>query len=96
MYFTIIVNIVVYFVCISGPVTFTIIMTVRHCIAILLSCLIYGHLITAVGVAGVVIVFLAIFISSYCKYKTSMDKKLKQLDTGIEVHELPTTRLDLK
>nr|CAG4649299.1 EOG090X05CU [Scapholeberis mucronata]SVE93589.1 EOG090X05CU [Scapholeberis mucronata] len=45
-----------------GPVTFTIIMTVRQGLSILLSCLLYDHHLSEVGILGVVIVFLAIFL----------------------------------
>nr|CAG4638424.1 EOG090X05CU [Cyclestheria hislopi] len=49
-----------------GPVVFTIIMTVRQGLSILFSCIIYDHRLTSVGVIGVVIVFLAIFLRIYC------------------------------
>jgi len=48
-----------------GPVTFTIIMTVRQGLAILLSCVVYNHTVTVVGILGVVVVFAAIFARVY-------------------------------
>jgi len=48
-----------------GPVTFTIIMTVRQGFAILLSCIIYQHSITLFGLVGIFICFTAIFIRTY-------------------------------
>ena len=48
-----------------GPVTFTIIMTLRQGLAILLSCIIYHHTVTVIGVLGVVVVFVAIFARIY-------------------------------
>uniref|UniRef100_A0A1A9Z6S5 Uncharacterized protein n=1 Tax=Glossina pallidipes TaxID=7398 RepID=A0A1A9Z6S5_GLOPL len=42
-----------------GPVVFTIIMTLGQTAAILLSCVIYHHIVTTLGVLGVIIVFLA-------------------------------------
>ena len=45
-----------------GAVTFTIIMTLRQGIAILLSCLIYHHPVTLISLCGVFIVFAAIFL----------------------------------
>nr|CAG4650943.1 EOG090X05CU [Simocephalus serrulatus]SVE94208.1 EOG090X05CU [Simocephalus serrulatus] len=48
-----------------GPVVFTIIMTVRQGLSILLSCLLYGHHLSSLGVLGVFIVFLAIFLRIY-------------------------------
>jgi len=48
-----------------GPVVFVIIMTVRQAVAILLSCLMYGHAISAYGVFGVTVVFAATFFKIY-------------------------------
>uniref|UniRef100_A0A182PZS3 Adenosine 3'-phospho 5'-phosphosulfate transporter 1 n=1 Tax=Anopheles farauti TaxID=69004 RepID=A0A182PZS3_9DIPT len=58
-----------------GAVVFTIIMTLRQAIAILLSCLIYQHRITFLGVIGVLIIFLAIFLRVYCNQRL---KAIKQ------------------
>ncbi|XP_059611624.1 adenosine 3'-phospho 5'-phosphosulfate transporter 1 [Phlebotomus argentipes] len=52
-----------------GPVVFTIIMTVRQAIAILLSCLIYKHHISSLGVLGIFVVFLAISLRVYCNQR---------------------------
>ncbi|XP_053693287.1 adenosine 3'-phospho 5'-phosphosulfate transporter 1 [Sabethes cyaneus] len=52
-----------------GAVVFTIIMTLRQAIAILLSCLIYKHSISNLGVFGVLIVFVAIFLRVYCNHR---------------------------
>ena len=43
-----------------GAVVFIIIMTTRQALAILLSCIIYGHPVTAMGVLGILTVFLAL------------------------------------
>nr|CAG4636978.1 EOG090X05CU [Ceriodaphnia reticulata]SVE72907.1 EOG090X05CU [Ceriodaphnia reticulata] len=48
-----------------GPVVFTIIMTVRQGLSILLSCLLYRHHLSYMGVLGVFTVFLAIFLRIY-------------------------------
>ena len=48
-----------------GPLAFTIIMTLRQAMAIILSCILYGHTITASGVFGVLIVFSAVFLKIY-------------------------------
>jgi adenosine 3'-phospho 5'-phosphosulfate transporter B2 len=45
-----------------GAVTFTIIMTVRQGFAILLSCIIYAHPVTIVGLFGILVVFTAMFL----------------------------------
>lgn len=57
-----------------GAVTFTIIMTLRQGFAILLSCIYYHHPVTALGILGVFLVFLAIFIRIYCGQRI---KKMK-------------------
>jgi adenosine 3'-phospho 5'-phosphosulfate transporter B2 len=44
-----------------GAVTFTIIMTVRQGLAILLSCIVYQHPVSPVGAIGIGVVFVAIF-----------------------------------
>nr|SVE70394.1 EOG090X05CU [Daphnia similis]SVE71018.1 EOG090X05CU [Daphnia similis]SVE71649.1 EOG090X05CU [Daphnia similis]SVE72281.1 EOG090X05CU [Daphnia similis] len=48
-----------------GPVVFTIIMTVRQGLSILLSCLLYQHHLSSMGILGVFVVFLAIFLRMY-------------------------------
>lgn len=67
-----------------GPVVFTIIMTLRQAIAILLSCLIYKHRITVVGIAGIVLVFLAVFLRVYC------NQRLRRLKRGLRPGSAPT------
>ena len=49
-------------------------MTLRQAIAILLSCYIYGHVITVIGIIGVAIVFAATFLNIYCGYQSRMKK----------------------
>ncbi|XP_053984400.1 adenosine 3'-phospho 5'-phosphosulfate transporter 1-like [Hylaeus anthracinus] len=49
-----------------GPVTFVIMMTLRQGLAILLSCLIYHHRVTAIGVIGILLVFGSVFLRIYC------------------------------
>lgn len=48
-----------------GAVIFTIIMTVRQGLSILLSCILYQHHLSEVGIFGIIIVFLAIFMRIY-------------------------------
>lgn len=50
-----------------GAAMFTIIMTLRQAIAILLSCFLYGHTVTVVGGLGVGVVFLALFLRVYAR-----------------------------
>ena len=52
-----------------GPVVFTIIMTTRQAFAILLSCITYGHQITALGLCRVAIVFSSIAAKVYLQRK---------------------------
>lgn len=69
-----------------GAVIFTIIMTVRQAIAILLSCLIYHHDISVLGIFGVIIVFLAIFLRIYCSHRIkSMRRKHELLKQRLNV-----------
>ncbi|XP_053615947.1 adenosine 3'-phospho 5'-phosphosulfate transporter 1 [Plodia interpunctella] len=53
-----------------GAVVFTVIMTVRQAVAILLSCIVYGHYIFPSGIVGIILVFLAIFLGVYCRQRT--------------------------
>lgn len=49
-----------------GAVVFIIMMTLRQAMAVILSCIIYDHEISAGGVFGVIIVFGAMFLKIYC------------------------------
>lgn len=55
-----------------GPIVFTLIMTTRQAISILLSCLVYGHFLSMQAILGVLVVFLALFLRVY--FKTSSQK----------------------
>ncbi|EDW81457.2 uncharacterized protein Dwil_GK12079 [Drosophila willistoni] len=58
-----------------GPVVFTIIMTLRQAAAIMLSCFIYQHSISILGIFGVLIVFVAIFLRVYCNQRLRLARK---------------------
>ncbi|EDX12549.1 adenosine 3'-phospho 5'-phosphosulfate transporter 1 [Drosophila simulans] len=58
-----------------GPVVFTIIMTLRQAVAIMLSCFIYQHSISLLGIFGVLIVFVAIFLRVYCTQRLRAIRK---------------------
>lgn len=58
-----------------GPATFTIVMTVRQGLAILLSCIIYGHKVSVVGGLGVAMIFMALFIRIYHKQTNAKKSK---------------------
>ncbi|XP_028164797.1 adenosine 3'-phospho 5'-phosphosulfate transporter 1 [Ostrinia furnacalis] len=50
-----------------GAVVFTIIMTLRQAVSILLSCAVYGHVVSLGGFAGVALVFAAALLRVYCR-----------------------------
>lgn len=52
-----------------GAVVFTIIMTLRQAVSILLSCLVYGHHISPGGGTGVFLVFGAALLRVYCRQR---------------------------
>lgn len=54
-----------------GPIVFTIIMTTRMMLSILLSCIIYSHPLSAQAVFGVIVVFIALFLRVYARYRMS-------------------------
>ncbi|XP_023018898.2 adenosine 3'-phospho 5'-phosphosulfate transporter 1 [Leptinotarsa decemlineata] len=62
-----------------GPLVFVIISTIRQGFSVLLSCIIYHHKVNAVGIFGLILVFLSILLRVYCSYRL---KSLKQLNTS--------------
>ncbi len=52
-----------------GALVFSLIMTTRQVLSILLSTLIFGHYISFQGVLGLVIIFSALFMQQYCKFR---------------------------
>ena len=52
-----------------GPLVFTTIMVTRSMFSILLSCMIYGHVLTAQALFGATVVFMALFLQIYAKYR---------------------------
>lgn len=59
-----------------GPVTFTIIMVIRQGLAIFLSCLIYHHPVTVVGIMGIMLVFAAMLLRLYFNQQYKKAAKL--------------------
>ena len=49
-------------------------------LAILLSCLLYGHPMTAYGLMGILVVFAAIFMRIYCADRLKKRKKVVETD----------------
>jgi len=64
-----------YTISVFGPVVFIIIMTVRQALAILLSCLLYSHPVTATGALGVSVVFGAVLLRVYCSHRVRLLKR---------------------
>lgn len=58
-----------------GPVVFTMVMTVRQLVAIVLSCIIYGHSISPQGLVGAAVVFCAIGYNIYRKKLAADERK---------------------
>lgn len=67
-----------------GPVTFVIIMTIRQGLAILLSCLIYRHQVTIVGILGILLVFGSVFLRIYCKNRLRAIKRRRAAATSVK------------
>ena len=58
-----------------GPVVFTIIMTIRMMLSIMLSCILYNHPLSAQAVFGVIVVFFALFLRVYARYRSKPSTK---------------------
>ncbi|XP_061603104.1 adenosine 3'-phospho 5'-phosphosulfate transporter 1 [Cololabis saira] len=58
-----------------GAAIFTIIMTLRQAIAILLSCFLYGHAVTLMGGFGIFVVFLALFLRVYARTRMKSSRR---------------------
>lgn len=54
-----------------GPIVFTIIMTTRMMLSILLSCILYNHPLSIQAIFGVLVVFVALFLRVYARYRMS-------------------------
>ncbi|XP_048063750.1 adenosine 3'-phospho 5'-phosphosulfate transporter 1 [Megalobrama amblycephala] len=67
-----------------GAAVFTIIMTLRQAIAILLSCFLYGHAITIVGGFGVAVVFLALFLRVYARSRMKKTGSKRVTQTPVQ------------
>ena len=63
-----------------GAIVFVITSTLRQALAILLSCLIYGHSITTLDILGVIVVFGAICLKVY--YGHRMKKRIEEHKTS--------------
>lgn len=52
-----------------GPVVFTLIMTSRQAVSIIISCIVYGHVLSSIAVLGVIVVFASVLIRVYLKQR---------------------------
>lgn len=59
-----------YTIQVFGPVIFTMIMTTRMMLSIVVSCILYQHPLSAQAVFGVIVVFTALFLRIYARYRT--------------------------
>ncbi|CAH8453215.1 unnamed protein product [Dicrocoelium dendriticum] len=50
-----------------GPATFVLIMTLRMGLSILLSCILFSHRVSTVGISGILLVFFALFLRLYLR-----------------------------
>ena len=50
-----------------GPIVFTLIMTTRQALSIIISCIVYKHMLTLQALLGVFVVFVALFLRAYFK-----------------------------
>ncbi|XP_072152624.1 adenosine 3'-phospho 5'-phosphosulfate transporter 1 isoform X2 [Bemisia tabaci] len=68
-----------------GPVVFTIFMTVRQVLSVLLSCYSYSHTVSNISIIGVVLIFIATFLRLYCdqQMKTSKRRNHPLLSTPV-------------
>ena len=53
-----------------GPLVFTLIMTSRQALSILLSCLVYGHILTVQSLLGVIVVFVSLLLRVYFRQRS--------------------------
>ncbi|KAB0791399.1 hypothetical protein PPYR_03199 [Photinus pyralis] len=68
-----------------GPLIFVIITTMRQGFSVLLSCIIYGHEIHAVGIVGVFVVFFSIFLRIYCGHRIRTKRKRAQTAADLKI-----------
>ncbi|KAJ8919799.1 hypothetical protein NQ315_006328 [Exocentrus adspersus] len=67
-----------------GPLVFVIISTIRQGFSLLLSCIIYHHEVHALGIVGIILVFLSIILRVYCGYRIRSLKQLHQSTVNLK------------
>lgn len=68
-----------------GAVAFVVMMTVRQVLAIVLSCIVYHHPLTASRLIGVMLVFSAVFLKIYLDHRTKLHTAPKAVDSNQKV-----------
>ncbi|XP_069744099.1 adenosine 3'-phospho 5'-phosphosulfate transporter 1 isoform X2 [Narcine bancroftii] len=67
-----------------GAAVFTILMTLRQALAILLSCLLYGHAVSPLGALGIATVFLALFLRVYARSRLKAKRPAQGLVPAVQ------------
>lgn len=75
-----------------GPIVFTIIMTTRQMMSIILSTILFGHHMTLGGIMGAILVFVAIFHSVYRQMKNKKNKILPPVTLPSDEEPLINTK----
>jgi len=57
-----------------GPIVFTIIMTIRQGLSIIISCIRYHHPVGVMAALGIVFVFISLFVRLYCSFRIKSKK----------------------
>lgn len=68
-----------------GPLVFAIITTIRQGFSVLLSCIIYQHHVYALGIFGIILVFLSVFLRIYCGYRVKTLRKRAQSASNLKI-----------
>ena len=66
-----------------GPITFIIIMTTRQMFSMCISTVLFGHTISAMGIIGSILVFVAVFHSIFRQNNQGKEKVAKEVENGI-------------
>ncbi|OON16665.1 adenosine 3'-phospho 5'-phosphosulfate transporter 1 domain protein [Opisthorchis viverrini] len=61
-----------------GPASFVLIMTLRMALSILVSCLLFSHPLSPMGIFGVILVFIALFFRMHLRSKHAGNSSLRQ------------------
>lgn len=65
-----------------GPLVFTLVVTTRQAVSILLSCIVYGHSLTSQALVGICIVFVTLLLRAFIQEQTK--RKKRQFDRNTQ------------